>query len=99
MPTRRTRASAARPVARSRALTFKMPSVSSANFTSIDTWPRGAGLRPLSSSSPSNVFSPKRWLSPWLTRTRTLVWLSIAVTNERERSQGTGVLRPMIVSQ
>src|SRR5262249_25634678 len=77
----------------SRALTFRMPSVSTVKVTSISASARGRAGMPSRVMVPSGAFSLKRRDSPWQTWMTTMVWLSCEVTKTRVRSTGIGVLR------
>mmetsp|Transcript_26334 Transcript_26334/g.105396 ORF Transcript_26334/g.105396 Transcript_26334/m.105396 type:complete len:220 (-) Transcript_26334:195-854(-) len=65
-----------RPVAWSVAVTWRMPSASMANSTSICGRPAGAGAMPPSVNSPSNWLSLVSLRSPWKMRIGTCGWSS-----------------------
>mmetsp|Transcript_15666 Transcript_15666/g.48501 ORF Transcript_15666/g.48501 Transcript_15666/m.48501 type:complete len:520 (-) Transcript_15666:374-1933(-) len=69
------------PVALSLADTFRMPSASMSNDTSICGVPRGAGGIPVKSNCPSCLLSAASSRSPWSTLIWTWGWLSAAVEN------------------
>ena len=77
-------------VARSFAVTFRMPLASMSNVTSTCGTPRGAGGMPTSWNTPSSRLSCAMARSPWKTLISTDVWLSAAVENTSLLRVGNG---------
>ena len=81
------------PVARSLALTSRMPLASMSNVTSICGTPRGAGGIPSRMNRPSVLLSVAKSRSPWRTWISTWLWLSDAVEKTCDFDVGMVVLR------
>ena len=84
-----------RPVARSLALTSRMPLASMSKVTSIWGTPRGAGGMPSRMNLPSVLLSAAISRSPWRTWISTCGWLSVAVEKIWLLEVGMVVLRSM----
>ncbi len=84
-----------RPVARSLALTSRMPLASMSKVTSIWGTPRGAGGMPSRMNLPSVLLSAAISRSPWRTWISTCGWVSEAVENVWLLDVGMVVLRSM----
>src|SRR5207244_3864142 len=80
-------------VARSLAVTLRMPLASISNVTSTCGTPRGAGGMPTSWNTPNRRLSFAMARSPWKTLISTEVWLSAAVENTSLLRVGMVVLR------